>query len=369
MNLPIWESDLPIEDIKRYSRQVILPMVGIAGQKALDNAKVLIVGLGGLGSPVLMYLATTGIRTIGIVDFDHVELHNLQRQVIHNEQTIGYSKTKSAKAFVSSLNSTVEVIVHNLHLDSSNVIDIIKEYDVVADCCDSIQLRYAINDACRVLGKDLVSASVLKWEGQICVIRNSSACYRCIFPEIKTSAPSCDVSGVMGPVCGVVGSMQAVEIVKLILNQDCTDIQISNLIIINCYTGIFKTINKKHDPCVVCKTKKMGETISKISKSKSTSNSLCLPWSQIVTHPNNYVVVDIRSKVHYDMFRVANSVNIPDIENNLETIKGLDKPIVVSCYRGVSSIQAADFLRSNGVEAYSSDGGIEGFKKYESEHS
>lgn len=173
----------------------------------------------------------------------------------------------------------------------------------------------------------------------------------------------------MGPVCGVVGSIQAAEVVKAILNQNCADSQVSNLIIINCYTGVFKTINKKHELCTVCKTKKMGETISKISKPKSTSNGFCLPWSQILTHPNNYVVVDIRNKVHYDMFRVSNSMNIPDIENNLETIKGLHKPVVVSCYRGVSSIQAVDFLRSNGIEAYSSDGGIEGFKKYENEHS
>lgn len=361
----LWESDLPVEDVQRYSRQTILPQVNVKGQKALDSARVLIVGMGGLGSPVLMYLATTGIREIGIVDFDKVELHNLQRQVVHREKSVGEPKTRSAKEFAVQLNSTIRVTEYNIYCCKSNVMDIVGNYDVVADCCDDIQLRYILNDACRVLGKDLVSASVLRWEGQICVAPRSGACYRCIFPAMKTSAPTCDSSGVMGPVCGVVGSMQASEIVKLILESASNPSPegIGQLILFNGLTNTIKTLRKKYKLCNVCRTGKMGETGFKSCVPQS-SGGTALPWSHIVSNIPKYKIVDIRSRDQFGMFRVAGSVNIPDIDRSLETIRGFDKPIVVSCYRGISSAEAAKFLKSNGIEAYSSAGGIEGFKDF-----
>lgn len=425
MNDPLWESDLPIMDVIKYSRQIILPKVKVDGQKALDDAKVLVVGMGGLGSPVLMYLATTGIRKIGIVDYDSVEIHNLQRQVIHNENTVGTLKTKSAKSFVSALNSTVEIVEHCVRLDQSNVMDIVKEYDVVADCCDDVQLRYIINDACRILNKDLVCASVLRWEGQICVIRKTDACYRCMFPEMKTNASSCDMSGVMGPVCGVVGSMQANEIVKIILsnikslnsgrsdgslnsgrneslnsgrtessngdrseslngglkddksvdskcnslNDDksadgkCNNDQLKgNLMILNCINNTFRSFQKNYKICTVCKMGKAGEIRPVSCGIRSIAKSIA--WKDILPRLDDFAVVDIRDNDHYRMFRVKGSINIPDVEKHIEDIRKLSKPVIVSCYRGKSSMEATELLNSKGIEAYSSDGGIESFKEY-----
>lgn len=364
---PFYSSELPIDDVKRYSRQIILPGVNIAGQKALDSAKVLIIGLGGLGSPVLMYLATTGIKTIGIVDHDIVELHNLQRQVVHSEKTIGLSKTASAKDFVSRLNSSVSIVEHHVRANSENISEIIKNYDVVADCCDCIQLRYAISDACRILGKKLVSASVLRWEGQICVIRPNEACYRCIFPEMKTTAQSCETSGVMGPVCGVVGSLQAVEVVKLILEGERGPVKKSNmghLIIFNAFTNFFKNFQKSYKSCVVCRTGKMAASLPVACGFLGLGQSRVLSWASILEHIKEYVVVDIRQTDHFQMFHVIDSINIPEVKKEIERIREFKKPVVVSCYRGKSSLEAAEFLRSQGIASYSSDGGIEGFKKH-----
>lgn len=375
----LWESDLPVEDVQRYSRQIIIPKIKVRGQKALDNAKVLIVGMGGLGSPVLMYLAATGIREIGIVDFDRVELHNLQRQVIHREKNIGEPKTRSAKEFAVQLNSSVRIVDYNVHCNEGNVLDIVRDYDVVADCCDDIQLRYILSDACRVMNKDLVSASVLRWEGQICVVPRSGACYRCMFPSMKTSASSCDSSGVMGPVCGIVGSMQANEIVKLIAldrsensscgggagsPHECIGKGVGQLILFNGLTNITKTLRKSYDFCNVCTTRKMGKTSSRSCPVQDSGMITELSWSHILGNLSKYKIVDIRSNDQFSMFRVAGSVNIPDVNRDLEVIRGFDKPVVVSCYRGVSSIGAARFLKDSGVEVYSSAGGIEGFKDF-----
>lgn len=367
-----WQSELTIDQVKRYSRQVVVPKVKIEGQKALLKTSVLIVGLGGLGSPVLMYLATTGIQTIGIVDFDKVELHNLQRQIIHQESMIGVEKTKSAKSFVNKLNSTIEIQEHCTVLDSENVFEIIKNYDVIVDCCDSLKLRYILNDACRILKKSLICASVLKWEGQICIIENENACYRCMFPDMKTSAPTCETSGVIGPVCGVIGSLQANEVVKLILRQnsepkeyDDSESKIGIIHIFNCFTNSFKVLEKKYKTCSVCRTKQMGEIKSLEKCSTGMNNQVTsLSWQYIMSNIEKFAIVDIRTNDQFGMFRVAGSLNIPEVEKNLDMIKSLKKPIVVSCYKGKSSNLAAKFLEDNGLKAYSADRGIEGFKEF-----
>lgn len=358
----LWESDLnDVNDVERYSRQIILPNIKTEGQNALDNARVLIVGLGGLGSPVLMYLATTGIKNIGIVDYDKVELHNLQRQVIHSESTIGEFKTTSAKRFISQLNSTVNITEYNVYLNEDSIIDTIKEYDIIADCCDSIKLRYLINDACRILNKDLVSASVLKWEGQIYIARKGGSCYRCMFPDMKETAPNCATSGVLGPMCGVIGGLQATEIVKLILPSNKNE-NIGSFIIYNGFSNIFKIFHKNFPECTACKTKQMGKSISKPCELPSLANDRIMPWSKIISNINNYLLVDIRKNDHFKMFRVKESLNIPDFEKDIEKIREFHKPVIVTCYKGKSSLKAADYLNKHGIEAYSSEGGIEGFR-------
>jgi len=361
-----WESDLPLEDVRRYSRQIIVPKVGVAGQRALSRARVLVVGLGGLGSPVLMYLATAGVKTIGVVDYDRVELHNLQRQVIHGEEDVGRNKTESASAFVARLSKAVDVVEHNVRLDDSKkILELVERYDVVADCCDNVQLRYKLNDACRVAGRDLVSASVLRWEGQVCVVRGKGACYRCIFPEMKVTTQSCDTSGVIGPICGVIGSLQASEILKLIMKTDPEDegSNIGTLIIYNGLTNLFKIFHKNHKICKVCETRTMGSVMSVMCEDDEAGEIEVLSWEKIM-EKGEYAIVDLRSKEHFQMFRVHDSVRIPDVEKEVERIREFQKPVAVLCYRGVSSRQAVRILKRHGIKAYSAEGGIEGFKRY-----
>ncbi|KAI5183307.1 adenylyltransferase and sulfurtransferase, partial [Pancytospora epiphaga] len=216
----LWESDINIESVKRYSRQMVVPGIGIEGQMAISRAKVLVVGAGGLGSPVITYLAMAGIGELGIADYDRVELHNLQRQSIHTEDMVGEYKTRSAVGFIRKINRTVKVVEHCVAVDVGNIKGIIGGYEVIVDCSDNAKLRYVINDACREMGKDLVCGSVLRWEGQVFILSRTGSCFRCIFPVPKESAANCDQSGVVGPMCGVIGSMQAVEVMKVICARD-----------------------------------------------------------------------------------------------------------------------------------------------------
>jgi len=366
--MTLWKSDLPINDIKRYPRQIILPHVKIEGQKLIDSSKVVIIGMGGLGVPVLTYLASTGISQIGIVDFDRIELHNIQRQVIYKECQVGQYKTSCAKKFAVEANSTIKIVEYNVKCTKENVFDIIKDYDVIADCCDDIESRYIINDACRIQRKNLVSASVLRWEGQVFVIPKDKACYRCMFPEMKRQASNCSTSGVSGPVCGIIGSIQANEVIKMILtgDQDSGDEEnpIGNLILFDSLTNCSRPIKKSFKICGVCKTRKMGETFSKPCESENNSECKVLPWNHIIKNMSKYQIVDIRTSDQYKMFRVADSVNIPDVEANLDRLKEFYKPIVLSCYKGCSSKDTVKLLKAHGIDAYSSGGGIEEFKKY-----
>lgn len=373
----MWASDLKIKDVKRFSRQIIVPKIGVEKMKLICKAKVLVIGMGGLGSPVLMYLATTGIKTIGIVDYDIVELHNLQRQVIHSESFINKRKVDSAEHFVTELNSDIKIIKHNFILDQESLSLIINDYSLVIDCTDNIETRYNINDVCRINGKPLILGSVLKWEGQICLVTPDSACYRCIFPHPKTASNTCDTSGVVGPVCGIVGSIMATETVKMITEAtkmiaDSNELPLSRyvnntnmpgtLILINGFTVQMKSITKLYNKCSVCLSGKMGLQ----NKIAACGIGDGIPWAEILMNLSKYAIIDIRAPEHYKMFRVKESVNIPyaELNGNLKKIQNIGKKVVVSCYKGVSSIEASKFLNTNGVEAYSSQGGIEEFKKY-----
>lgn len=368
-NLSPREPKIHEKDVERYSRQIIVPMVGTEGQEKLAEAKVLIVGLGGLGSPVLMYLATAGVGTIGIVDYDKVELHNLQRQVIHGEEDVGRNKTESAAKFASRVNLTVKIVEHNVRLDDrTEIAELVKKYDVIADCCDNVGLRYKLNDACRVVERDLVSASALRWEGQVCVIARDSACYRCTFPEMKTDPPSCETSGVIGPMCGVIGSIQANEVLKMILlgrtvPKQTDGTNVGKLILYNGFINSFKIFQKSYKICTVCKTRDMGSVTSAVCECDESVSNEVLPWA-IIMESGEYAIVDIRSSEYFQMFRVHDSVNIPDVAKEVERIRGFQRPVVVTCYRGVSSRNAVKVLRKNGIEAYSAQDGMEGFKEY-----
>jgi molybdopterin/thiamine biosynthesis adenylyltransferase/rhodanese-related sulfurtransferase len=217
-----WTKDFAFtpDQISRYSRHFLLDEVGEAGQAKLLGAKVLCLGAGGLGSPVAFYLAAAGVGTLGIVDDDVVDLSNLQRQILHTNDRIGMPKVESAEKTLKALNPDLNVIAHRTRLDSSNILDIIKDYDIIVDGCDNFPTRYLVNDACVMTNKTNVHGSIFQFEGQVTVFKpNEGPCYRCLFPEPPPPgmAPSCAEAGVLGVLPGLVGCIQALETIKLIL--------------------------------------------------------------------------------------------------------------------------------------------------------
>jgi len=213
-------SELPLDQLNKYQRQIIVPGLGLEGQKKLSNSKILVIGAGGLGSPVLTYLVMAGIRNIRIADFDTVELHNLQRQSLHNEGSVGERKTQSAKVYLESLNKLLKIEEFNEKVTSKNISLAAFNCDLLVDCCDDISTRYIINDYCVLRRLPLVSGSVLRWEGQVFVKGKDSSCYRCMFLEEKENARNCAENGVVGSMCGIIGSVQANEVIKMIISAD-----------------------------------------------------------------------------------------------------------------------------------------------------
>ncbi|MCT2408273.1 HesA/MoeB/ThiF family protein [Chryseobacterium antibioticum] len=208
------------EDIfARYSRQIFIEEIGLEGQKKIKSSKILVIGAGGLGSPVIQYLAAAGVGTLGVVDFDEVELHNLNRQIIHNENTVGISKIKSAEAFVKNLNNQIKFTGIDKKIDSSNAEEILSKYDIIVDGSDNFATRYLINDTCVKLGKPLVYGSILGFSGQTAVFNyQGSKNLRDLFPELPfdENSPDCDSLGVLGALPGIVGSMMALQVLKMI---------------------------------------------------------------------------------------------------------------------------------------------------------
>ncbi len=245
------------EQIKRYARHIILPEVGGKGQEKLLNSKVLVIGAGGLGSPAILYLAAAGVGTIGIVDFDVVDFSNLQRQVIHNTERVGTPKVESAKKTVEMLNPDVKVIAYNTRISKENIMDIIKDYDVVLDGTDNFPTRFLINDACYFAGKPLVSAAMLRFEGQVSVfdyrMKENSPCYRCLFPEPPPPGlvPSCQEAGILGSIGGIMGCIQATEAIKLILGIG--EPLVGKLLIMDALSMDFRKVKLRKDPnCPLC---------------------------------------------------------------------------------------------------------------------
>ena len=246
--------DFTEEQLKRYSRHIILPEVGGKGQKKFLEAKVLIVGAGGLGCPVGYYLTAAGVGTIGLVDSDTVELSNLQRQIAHSVKTLNMNKAESAKQTFEALNPDVNVITIKERLTSQNAFDIMKDYDIIVDGTDNFPTRYLINDACVMLKKPLVSGAILRFEGQVTtIIPGEGPCYRCLFEEPPPAGlvPSCQEAGVLGVLPGVIGALQATEVLKLILGKGQP--LIGNLLIYDALGTNFRKVKiPKNEDCPVC---------------------------------------------------------------------------------------------------------------------
>jgi len=242
------------EQIERYSRHIILPEVGGAGQQKMLEARVLLLGAGGLGSPAAYYLAAAGIGNLGIVDFDQVDLSNLQRQIIHSTERIGMLKTESAKKTIQALNPDVNVTLYNEKIDSSNILSIIKDYDYVVDGSDNFPTRYLVNDACVMENKTLIHGSIYRFEGQVTVFKpNSGPCYRCLYPEPPPPgmSPNCQEGGVLGVLAGIIGNLQVVEVLKLILGIG--EPLVGKLLIYDALKTEFRNLNLRKDAsCPLC---------------------------------------------------------------------------------------------------------------------
>jgi molybdopterin/thiamine biosynthesis adenylyltransferase len=246
-------SALTLDQARRYARHIILPEVGPIGQRQLLAAKVLLIGAGGLGSPAALYLAAAGVGTIGIVDYDTVDLSNLHRQIIHGHANIGRPKVDSVRERLADVNPDVDVVTFNEPISSANALDIIKDFDVVVNGSDNFPTRYLVNDACYLLGKPLVDGTLFRFEGRANVFLPDKGCYRCLFPAPPPpgAVPSCAEAGVLGAMCGVIGTIQAVETVKLLLNLG--DPLVNRLLLFDSLSMEFREVNIPRDPsCPLC---------------------------------------------------------------------------------------------------------------------
>jgi adenylyltransferase/sulfurtransferase len=242
------------EQIERYSRHIILPEVGGSGQQKMLDARVLLLGAGGLGSPAAYYLAAAGIGNLGIVDFDQVDLSNLQRQIIHSTERIGMLKTESAKKTIQALNPDVNVTLYNEKMDSNNIMGLIKDYDYVVDGSDNFPTRYLVNDACVMKNKTLIHGSIYRFEGQVTVFKpGDGPCYRCLYPEPPPPGmvPNCQEGGVLGVLAGVIGNLQVVEVLKLILGIGKP--LVGKLLIYDALNTEFRSLRLRRDAnCPIC---------------------------------------------------------------------------------------------------------------------
>lgn len=241
------------EQLERYSRHVILQDIGIEGQDKLLQSKVLVIGAGGLGAPVLLYLAAAGVGTLGIVDGDVVDLSNLQRQVIHDTSNIGTPKVVSAKESINKINPDVNVIIHQDLALAHNILDLIKDYDFIIDGTDNFPAKFLINDACVKAGKAFSHGGILRFDGQTLTHTPGNACFRCVFPELppKDAVPTCSQAGVLGAIAGTLGTLQATEAVKYLLGKD--GLLTNKLLVLNTLKMDFRKVKIKRNPeCPVC---------------------------------------------------------------------------------------------------------------------
>ena len=251
---PNHKTELNDAELSRYSRHILLPEVDYSGQLTLTQSHAVIFGLGGLGSPAALYLASAGIGTLTLVDFDHVDDSNLQRQIAHREQNIGQSKVASAKANLQALNHRIQIHTVDTQLTQQETLALIQTADVVLDCTDNFDSRFLINQSCFQAKKPLISGAAIRWEGQLSTYdfrKPDSPCYQCLYPKSSTQDTSCSQNGVLSPVVGIIGSMQATEAIKALLNLPTLT---GKLMIIDAYTMMIRTLNLKKDShCALCK--------------------------------------------------------------------------------------------------------------------
>ncbi|MEI6391827.1 MAG: molybdopterin-synthase adenylyltransferase MoeB [Verrucomicrobiota bacterium] len=368
--------ELDNDEICRYSRHLILPEVGLAGQKKICATSVLCIGAGGLGSPIAMYLAAAGIGKLGLADFDAVELSNLQRQVIHGTDDIGRPKTQSARDSIHRLNPNVEVIVHNVQITRQNALDVIRPYDIVVDGTDNFPTRYLTNDACVLLHKPNVYGSIFRFEGQASVFAPhlGGPCYRCLFPEPPPPGmvPSCAQGGVLGVLPGIIGLIQTTEILKLALGIGSS--LAGRLLLFDALEMKFRELKLRRDPqCPLC-----GEhpTITDLidyqmfcGLTPSSSKPVMNPDEVTVQEMKRALddsqlgikVIDVREPGEYQIARVE-GVSLMPLSTLARRFTELDpnQHYYIHCKAGARSLQALHFLRKHGFNQLNSvRGGID----------
>ena len=356
---------LTVDEVRRYSRHLIIPDVAMAGQQRLMNAKVLCVGAGGLGSPALMYLAAAGVGTIGIVEFDTVDESNLQRQIIHGQSDIGKSKAQSAKEKISEINPYVQVITHEVRLDNSNVKEIFSQYDIIVDGTDNFATRYLVNDACVLLKKPYVWGSIYRFDGQASVFwAEYGPCYRCLYPEPPPPGmvPSCAEGGVLGVLCATIGSIQTTEAIKVITGVG--EPMIGSLMIYDALEMSFRKIKVRKDPnCPLCGDNPSQSDLlpdydafcgvlsdaAEVAVKDSTISVTEL--ANKIGTKDDFYLVDVREPSEFEIVRIPGSHLIPKqgfLDGTVLATLPQDKPIILHCKSGVRSAECLAILKGAG---------------------
>lgn len=367
-------SELTNAQIDRYSRHLLLPEVGLEGQKKICNASVLCIGAGGLGSPLALYLAAAGIGKLGLIDFDVVERSNLQRQILHGDEWVGKSKIESAKSRIASLNPEVEVVLYDTRLTSDNAMDIFRGYDVIADGTDNFATRYLTNDACVLLGIPNAYGSIFRFEGQASVFDAATGpCYRCLYPSPPPpgEVPSCAEGGVLGVLPGMIGMIQATETLKIILGQGRT--LVGRLLIFNALDMQFRELKLRKSPdCPICSDR---ATITELidyeefcgigrGDEKEEEDSMEITPREVKElldrgHPFN--LIDVRGEGEYEICKIEGSTLMPldELKDLLHTLEPADE-IVAYCHHGMRSLKALRLMKEMGfTNVKSMAGGIE----------
>lgn len=375
LNPNLEEIELSKEEYQRYSRHIILPEVGLEGQKRLKAASVLCIGSGGLGSPLLLYLAAAGIGRIGLVDFDIVDSSNLQRQIIHGTSWVGKPKIQSAKERILEINPYCQVDLYETRLSSANALDILAPYDIVVDGTDNFPTRYLTNDACVLLNKPNVYGSIFRFEGQATVFNyQDGPNYRDLYPEPPPPGmvPSCAEGGVLGVLPGIIGTIQATETIKIILGAENT--LSGRLLLFNAWDMKFRELRLRANPERPVIDKLIDyEQFCGIPQAKAAEAKQQMEISEMTVHElkqlldsgvDGYVLVDVRNKNEYEIAKIPGSVLVPlpDIENGsgIEKIKEITNGhrLIAHCKMGGRSAKALGILKQAGIEGTNVKGGI-----------
>ncbi|HVB41583.1 MAG TPA: adenylyltransferase/sulfurtransferase MoeZ [Streptosporangiaceae bacterium] len=367
--------ELSVHEVKRYSRHLIIPDVGMTGQKRLKNAKVLCVGAGGLGSPALMYLAAAGVGTLGVIDFDVVDESNLQRQIIHGQSDVGRPKALSARDSIKEINPYVTVVVHEEALSTDNVMEIFSGYDLIVDGTDNFATRYLVNDACVLLGKPYVWGSIYRFDGQASVFWSEHGpCYRCLYPEPPPPGmvPSCAEGGVLGVLCASIGSIQVTEALKVLTGVG--EPLVGRLMIYDALEMSYRSLNIKKDPdCAICGVNPSitelidydafcGAVSEDAQVAAAGSTITAADLKAMLDRKDDIFLVDVREPNEYEIVSIPGAVLIPKDQfltgAALERLPQ-DRRIVLHCKSGVRSAECLAIVKNAGFsDAVHVGGGV-----------